>query len=130
AEAVRAYEEFRVLLREELGTFPAPELTAIHERLLNANGDGGATTGPEAARQPGPAAEPGPAAASAKPVDIGRLIDPRMDTIGLVGRETLLTHLGRELDLAAAGELRIALLAGEGGLGKTRIAAELAAARD
>ncbi|HEY6886762.1 MAG TPA: AAA family ATPase, partial [Solirubrobacter sp.] len=34
AEAIRAYDELRVLLREELGTVPGPELVALHERLL------------------------------------------------------------------------------------------------
>ena len=34
AEAVRAYDDVRVLLREELGTTPGPELVALHERLL------------------------------------------------------------------------------------------------
>ena len=34
AEALRAYDELRVLLREELGTTPGPELVALHERLL------------------------------------------------------------------------------------------------
>ncbi|WP_028064377.1 ATP-binding protein [Solirubrobacter soli] len=34
AEAVRAYDEIRVLLREELGTTPGPELVALHERML------------------------------------------------------------------------------------------------
>jgi SARP family transcriptional regulator, regulator of embCAB operon len=34
AEALRAYERLRVLLREELGTAPSPTLQAIHRRLL------------------------------------------------------------------------------------------------
>lgn len=34
AEALRTYDELRVLLREELGTTPGPELVALHERLL------------------------------------------------------------------------------------------------
>ena len=34
AEAVLAYDEFRVLLREELGTVPGPELVALYEQLL------------------------------------------------------------------------------------------------
>ncbi len=128
AEALRAYDEFRVLLREELGTFPAPELTSIHERLLNAHERDAAPSDPAAnGRAPVPAP---PSRPTATPADIGRQIDPRIETIGLVGRETVLEHLGQELDRAAAGELRIALLAGEGGLGKTRIAAELAASRD
>jgi len=129
AEALRAYEEFRVLLRDELGTFPAPELAAIHERLLNAHegerheepGDGSAP--PEKRASP-------PADRRATPRAMSRLIDPRIEEIGLVGREGVLEQLNRELDLAVEGDLRIALLAGEGGIGKTRIAAELAAGRD
>ncbi len=134
AEALRAYEEFRVLLRDELGTFPAPELNAIHERLLNAHEGsaepaeaGGETAAVDEVRAAAPARS---AARQASPEEIGRLIDPRITEIELVGRESILEQLGDELDLAVAGDLRIALLAGEGGIGKTRIAAELAAGRD
>jgi DNA-binding SARP family transcriptional activator len=35
AEAVLAYDSLRVLLREELGMAPAPELQALHSELLN-----------------------------------------------------------------------------------------------
>ncbi|HNC94023.1 MAG TPA: BTAD domain-containing putative transcriptional regulator, partial [Solirubrobacterales bacterium] len=58
AEALRAYEEMRVLLRDELGTFPAPELTAIHERLLNAHETPAAATGAPAPARPAPAPKP------------------------------------------------------------------------
>jgi SARP family transcriptional regulator, regulator of embCAB operon len=34
AEALRAYERLRILLREELGTAPSPALQAVHRRLL------------------------------------------------------------------------------------------------
>ena len=34
AEALRAFEDARVLLREELGSSPGPALVALHERLL------------------------------------------------------------------------------------------------
>jgi DNA-binding SARP family transcriptional activator len=34
AEALRAYERLRVLLREELGIAPSPILQAVHRRLL------------------------------------------------------------------------------------------------
>jgi DNA-binding SARP family transcriptional activator len=34
AEALRAYERLRVLLREELGIAPSPALQAVHRRLL------------------------------------------------------------------------------------------------
>ena len=35
AEALRAYERLRVLLREELGIAPSPSLQALHRRLLD-----------------------------------------------------------------------------------------------
>ncbi|MBN8866736.1 MAG: AAA family ATPase [Solirubrobacterales bacterium] len=123
AEALRSYEELRVLLRDQLGTFPAPELTALHERLLNAH-EGPAEKAPPVAQ---PAA---PAERRATPATISRLIDPRIDEIELVGREEILRQLNEQLDQVVEGDLRIALLAGEGGIGKTRIAAELAAGRD
>jgi DNA-binding SARP family transcriptional activator len=34
AEALRAYEQLRVLLREELGVAPSPAVQAVHRRLL------------------------------------------------------------------------------------------------
>jgi DNA-binding SARP family transcriptional activator len=39
AEALRAYERLRVLLREELGISPSPALQAIHRRLLLQSAD-------------------------------------------------------------------------------------------
>ena len=131
AEALRAYEDFRVLLRDELGTFPAPELNQIHERLLNAHENGGpASVRPAVTGEEAESSAEVPAERLATPDQIGRLIDPRIAEIGLVGRDQILRQLNEELDLAVAGDLRIALLAGEGGIGKTRIAAELAAGRD
>jgi class 3 adenylate cyclase len=64
-----------------------------------------------------------PAAASPIPMpalltDVGRIF---------VGRDAELERLGQLWKEAAAGERRIALLAGEPGVGKTRLAAELAA---
>ena len=123
AEALRAYEELRVLLRDELGTFPAPELNQIHERLLNAHESSGSEPAPAPARAPRTGKAP-------TPKSVGTEIDPRVDDGQMVGRKKILGQLQAELDLAVAGELRIALLAGEGGVGKTRLAAELAASRD
>src|SRR5581483_5389337 len=51
--------------------------------------------------------------------------DPRRAR--LVGRAAELAALQAELELAAAGRLRAVLLAGDAGIGKTRLAAELAA---
>ena len=38
AEALRAYERLRVLLREELGVAPSPTVQAVHRRLLQSAG--------------------------------------------------------------------------------------------
>jgi len=40
AEALRAYEQLRILLREELGIAPSPTLQAVHRRLLLRSADG------------------------------------------------------------------------------------------
>jgi DNA-binding SARP family transcriptional activator len=39
AEALRSYERLRVLLREELGIAPSPDLQAVHRRLLLQSAD-------------------------------------------------------------------------------------------
>jgi DNA-binding SARP family transcriptional activator len=39
AEALRAYERLRVLLREELGVAPGPDLQDLHQRLLRHGAD-------------------------------------------------------------------------------------------
>src|SRR4051812_17800247 len=51
AEALRAYEDVRTLLREELGTVPGPALVALHAELLDAGAarSGGAGRKPVAA---------------------------------------------------------------------------------
>jgi SARP family transcriptional regulator, regulator of embCAB operon len=45
AEALRVYEELRVLLREELGATPSPPIQAVHLRLLKAADAGDAGQG-------------------------------------------------------------------------------------
>lgn len=126
AEALRSYEDLRVLLREELGTFPSPELTKLHEQLLNSHETDRSAPSPGRPSQRPAGESPG----SRPPIAIGRQIDPRIGERAMVGRDEIMDQLREELDLAVDGELRIALLGGEGGVGKTRIAAELAASRD
>jgi DNA-binding SARP family transcriptional activator len=101
AEAVRAYEELRTLLRDELGTVPGPELMALHGELV-------------AAEAP-PAA---PAATSAPP--------PRASsTPDLVERERELDRLAAAAAQLAAGRGGLVLFEGPAGIGKTRLLAEL-----
>ena len=114
AEALRAYEELRTLLREELGTTPGPALVAQHEQLLGL----GAPAPPAAV-----AATAGPSAAPGLPDRLAQAV-----ATPLAGRRDVLERLGEELAAARAGETRLVLLTGEGGIGKTRSVAEAARA--
>ncbi|HEX8101124.1 MAG TPA: BTAD domain-containing putative transcriptional regulator, partial [Solirubrobacteraceae bacterium] len=105
AEAVRAYEELRVLLREELGTPPGPELVALYETLLATEGVRPLPSANEARGQTPPA---------------GRA--PGLPD--LVERERELHELGVLLAEAQSGQGRVALVEGPAGVGKTRLMAE------
>jgi DNA-binding SARP family transcriptional activator len=116
AEGLRVFERLRVLLRDELGTMPSPETIAAHERMLRptqtADLDGAARTGAERSELELPAELSSRAAGP------------------LVGRWRELDRLGRLWSRARAGVRdgsgRLVLLTGEPGIGKTRLAAELA----
>ncbi len=101
AEALRVYDDLRVRLRDELGTPPAPELQALHTRLL-----AGAPASPPPRRTP--------ARRRAAPLP------------ALVGRQLELEALREAWRSAQAGQLRLVFLAGEPGIGKTRLVTELA----
>ena len=114
AEALVAYEEFRTFLRDELGSTPGRELLALHEALLRS--------------EPAvPAAAPASRAARS-----GRLPDRLEQAVAApwVGRAAELARLRKEADVAVAGRSGLILVAGEGGIGKTRLVAELAAGLD
>ena len=103
-----------MLLREELGAAPAPEVQALHGRLLA--GEGGGTTAP---------ADPATTAAPAPRVALPSVLAPR-DSSAFVGRQPELAALGAVWREARAGNRRLALVAGEPGIGKTRLLSELA----
>ena len=106
AEALLAYDELRVRLREELGTAPGAELKGLQVRLLQ---------GAPAAEDPvaGLDAPPLPMALEAKAV------------APFVGRDGALDRLDAALEDAASGA-RAIVLVGEPGIGKTAIAARAA----
>ena len=98
-EALRVYEDIRVLLREELGSSPGATLVAQHEQLLRAD----------------PAApEPAPQARKPKP----------KASASLVEREREVAQLDTMLEEAIEGEGRAVLIEGPPGIGKSRLMAE------
>jgi DNA-binding SARP family transcriptional activator len=117
AEALRAYQDLREILVEELGVEPTVALARLETAILRHDEELEWT--PEAPRLP---ARTEPSAALSVPLphfltDVGRIF---------VGRDDEVARLEQLWKEAAAGERRVALLAGEPGVGKTRLAAELA----
>ena len=102
AEALNTYHRLRTFLVHELGTGPSAAARALHERLLRA----GELVAAPAAAPPLPAPLESVAARA------------------FVGRDTALAALRASW---GAGSRRLALLMGEAGIGKTRIAAQFAA---
>ncbi len=119
AEALRAFEELRLLLREELGTTPGTAAMQVFERVLRG--------------EPAPSrldARPAPEPVPVREFDAVRWPAPlaaAVDRHGLVGRTVELEYVGRCWREATEGQRSLVLLAGDAGIGKTRLAAELAA---
>ena len=96
-EALRVYEDIRVLLREELGSSPGAALVAQHEQLLRDD----------------PVAAPRPAAPPARP-----------SSSTLVERDREVALLDTLLREAGEGEGRAVLIEGPPGIGKSRLMSE------
>ena len=102
-EALEAYREARAALVEHSGIEPGSELRRLHEAILRQD---------ESLRAP-PALE----------------LPPELDTVAappLEGRAAELSRLEEAWEQARAGEGSLVTLIGERGIGKTRLAAELA----
>ena len=100
-QATLVYDGLRTLLREELGTAPAPAIVALHDRLL-------AGAAPERADRETPA----PLVRAAERPFVAR--DPEMQ------------RLRRAWAAARGGDAPLVLVAGEPGIGKTSLAARFA----
>ena len=101
ADALDAYRVARSALVEQIGVEPGPELRALHAAILRQD----ATLMP-----PAPAALP-------------RELET---TSPLFGRDEELARLRDAWERACAGEGGVALISGAAGIGRTRLAAELA----
>src|SRR5688500_8630864 len=88
AEALRAFEELRILLRDELGTTPGAAAMAVHERLLRGE-----------APAPAPRAEE-PAAAKISAVSWPGPLAAALGRHELIGRERELERLAQCWDQA------------------------------
>ena len=118
AEALRAFEELRSLLREELGTTPGPAAMTVFERVLR-----GEPPPVHRSLRAVPASAGVPWEASSWPAPLGSAVDRH----ALVGRGVELAYLDRCWREAGEGQRALVLLTGDAGIGKTRTAAELAA---
>ncbi len=104
AEALDAYQQARETLIGEIGVEPGPELRRLQESILAQD----------------PALDPPlPKEELAIPLDRGSPI--------LAGREHELAWLRKRWEEARSGQTRVVLLCGPAGIGKTRLAGELAA---
>ena len=106
AEALRAFDDLRRLLRDELGTSPGPDALAVHARLLHGGAPAHGTPEPVTRRWPAP-------------------LDAARSRHAFVGRAAEAAVLQRAWGEAAAGGRGFVVLAGEAGIGKTRLSAEL-----
>ena len=111
AEALRAFEDLRVLLRDELGTTPGAAAMAVHERLLRGE-------------PPGPARSAAPRRWSSRR-------GPRRSPLRSTGTGSWAARPSSACSPMPGAtrwpaRRRLVLLAGDAGIGKTRLAAEMA----
>jgi DNA-binding SARP family transcriptional activator len=117
-DALRAYAQVREALIEEFGVEPGQELRDLEQAVL--------------AHDPAlaaPASAMAATSAAPQPLSAGEHGDPfhqTPDRLPLIGREHELGLLRADLDDALVGRGRVALLVGEPGIGKTRLAEEIA----
>jgi DNA-binding SARP family transcriptional activator len=127
ADALRAYARTRSVLADELGLDPTPELVDLQTAILNHDPD---LAAPASTWTPPPAAveraEAAPAPPGPSPVPLpGPAL--RAARGEFVGRDAQLDALRRLWRTTSDGSSHLALLHGEPGAGKSRLAAEFAA---
>ena len=116
AEALRAYQDYRTMLAEEIGTEPSPQVRRIEQ--LVAAGWNGSDPEPSPARARTTARRPQPASAGEFPMPLSTARNGPF-----VGRSKVVADLYDSWQTKQWGAL---LVTGEPGIGKTRLLAELA----
>lgn len=115
ADALRAFQDYRTFLAEETGTEPSELVRSIERRVaagsIHAEVD---DPNPQGGRRPRPPSFDVP------------LPSELTDAPDLIGRRRELTWLDSDLVTARSGSLRIALVGGEAGIGKTTMLAAFA----
>ena len=120
SDALAAFGRLRARLADELGLDPAPELRALEQQVLRqeitARSVGGARI------DTGPVPEPHPELRRRPVRDPAHIRAPRLLVSSFVGRDA---DLARTAGLLA--DVRVVTLCGPGGVGKTRLAMQVAA---
>ena len=106
ASALRAYHQCMRVLRREMGVEPGPATVELFERILKAKPEPGVFNG----KIPGPSAKG---------------VDPPQKARALIGRAREWQQLTAIWEAAAEIGPRVAVISGEPGIGKTRLADEL-----
>jgi DNA-binding SARP family transcriptional activator len=128
-EALGVYAEVRQRLVEDHGLDPGADLRRLHEQILRQDpalepdAPAAAPAAPGSAAGPAAPAAPGSAAGPAAPAAAGPAAGPGL----FVGRAPELALLHGHLRAARSGSGRAVLVEGEPGIGKTRLAEEVAA---
>ncbi|WP_432930611.1 BTAD domain-containing putative transcriptional regulator [Microbispora sp. CA-135349] len=108
AEALAEYDSIRARLADELGIDPGPQLRAAHLRVLRQDATPSSPFG-----QPSPGATPRPS-----------LLPPGVT--GLIGREKQASRIRSTLTCHGSGPAPVAVISGQGGVGKTALAVHVA----
>lgn len=124
ADALSAYRHARRVLAEELGVDPTPRLEALHQQILDHAPELDAPQLLPA--RPAPAPPPATGGTPTGGTFVGRPAVPPAPGSTFVGRAAPLAALERALAAAKAGSGRVVVVEGEPGVGKTRLAEELA----